>query len=213
MAIVYEHLRNDTNELFYVGIGKFEKRAFSKQGRNNPHWHNIAKKVGYTVNIIHSDIDWEEAKNIEKSLIKKYGRLNLGTGILVNMTDGGDGVVGLKYPEEARQKISEAMKGKPKSEEHKNKLSEGAKGRLNTEVAKARMRISAKNRSKDAEKNINNGRKNRKLTKGYSWHKGHKKWVANIRTNKKLIHLGYFILEEEARNAYLNAKLIYHIME
>jgi hypothetical protein len=212
MAVVYEHIRNDTNEVFYVGIGKKEKRAFSKHGRN-PHWKNIVNKVGYTVNIIHKDIDHKEAKKIEILLIEKYGRKNLGLGNLVNMTDGGDSVVGLIHSEEARRKISERHKGKPKSEEHKNKLSEGAKGRKNTEVAKARMRISAKNKSEEAVKNINNGRKNRKATKGYSWHKGHKKWIASIRTNKKLIHLGYFNLKEEARNAYLNAKLIYHIME
>jgi hypothetical protein len=92
-------------------------------------------------------------------------------------------------------------------------LSAICKGKIIPEESKKLMSISALNRSEEAVKNINNGRKNRKATKGYSWHKGHKKWIASIRTNKKLIHLGYFNLKEEARNAYLNAKLIYHIME
>ena len=40
--------------------------------------------------------------------------------------------------------------------------------------------------------------------KGYSWYKG--KWQARIRINGKQKHLGYFNTEEEARQAYLNAK-------
>ena len=39
--------------------------------------------------------------------------------------------------------------------------------------------------------------------KGYSWHKGNKKWRARICLDGKSIHLGYFVKEEDARNAYL----------
>lgn len=34
MAIVYEHLRNNTNKVFYVGIGVEEGRAYVKDGKN-----------------------------------------------------------------------------------------------------------------------------------------------------------------------------------
>ena len=37
-----------------------------------------------------------------------------------------------------------------------------------------------------------------------------KKWHAQIKLNGKSIHLGYFDKEEDAKNAYLKAKLIYH---
>jgi len=47
--------------------------------------------------------------------------------------------------------------------------------------------------------------------KGYTWDK--KKWKAYIQINGKLIHLGYFEKEEDAHEAYLNAKEIYHIYE
>ena len=129
MAVVYEHIRNDTNEVFYVGIGREEKRAYEKKGRN-PHWKNIVNKVGYTVNIVYKDIEHKEAKKIEILIIEKYGRKNLGIGNLVNMTDGGEGVFGLIHSEEARRKISERHKGIPKSEEHKNKLSAIGKGKI-----------------------------------------------------------------------------------
>lgn len=53
---------------------------------------------------------------------------------------------------------------------------------------------------------------NHKDNKGYSWHKHHKKYLARIRINDKLIFLGYFTKEEDARKAYLQAKKQYHIM-
>jgi hypothetical protein len=38
--------------------------------------------------------------------------------------------------------------------------------------------------------------------KGVTWHKGHKKWLAQISVNKKKSHLGYFDTELEAAAAY-----------
>jgi hypothetical protein len=138
MAIVYEHLRNDTNEVFYVGIGAEEKRAFDKKKRS-PYWKHIVNKMGYSVNIIHKDIDWEDAKKIEILLIEKYGRKNLGTGNLVNMTDGGDGTLGLVVSDKTRQKISEGNKGKTLSEDTKQKISETKKGKIMSEETKQKM--------------------------------------------------------------------------
>lgn len=46
--------------------------------------------------------------------------------------------------------------------------------------------------------------------KGYSWNKRDKKWRARIHLKNKGIHLGNFNTEEEAREAYLKAKEIYH---
>ena len=53
---------------------------------------------------------------------------------------------------------------------------------------------------------------NRTKAKGYSWCKDMKKWRAYINLNDKQIHLGLFDLEADARNAYLEAKKIYHII-
>ena len=53
---------------------------------------------------------------------------------------------------------------------------------------------------------------NRKQAKGYSWHKKAKKWRAQIRINgKNNKYLGFFETEEEAREAYLKAKEMYHL--
>ena len=103
MAVVYFHRRKDTNEVFYVGIGKTVARSKSKKGRN-PYWHNIVNKVGYDIEIIHRKITWEEACKLEKKYIKEFGRQDLGLGLLVNMTDGGDGRLGCFHTEEAKKK-------------------------------------------------------------------------------------------------------------
>jgi hypothetical protein len=51
---------------------------------------------------------------------------------------------------------------------------------------------------------------NRIKTKGYSYVKRDNKWRSTITVNKKYIHLGIYNTEQEARNAYLSAKEIYH---
>jgi hypothetical protein len=90
MAIVYLHRRKDSNEIFYIGIGKDRYRIGRKANRNK-YWHNIVNKYGYTKEVLMSDLTWGEAITEEIKLIKKYGRKDLGTGNLVNMTRGGDG--------------------------------------------------------------------------------------------------------------------------
>jgi hypothetical protein len=46
--------------------------------------------------------------------------------------------------------------------------------------------------------------------KGYCFNKSKNKWQAQICINYKLKNLGYFDTEDEARQAYLDAKKLYH---
>jgi hypothetical protein len=48
--------------------------------------------------------------------------------------------------------------------------------------------------------------------KGYYFAKNANKWSANIHLDYKKIYLGLYETEEEARNAYLDAKEKYHII-
>ena len=140
MAIIYRHTRLDTNTVFYIGIGKEVKRAYSKKGRNN-YWKNIVNLCGYEVEILKKDLSWEDACELERALISWYGRNDLDLGLLVNMTDGGDGSsnlstesreklrqnwLGRKHTDKSKLNMSKAQKGKKKSEEHKKKLSENS---------------------------------------------------------------------------------------
>ena len=52
---------------------------------------------------------------------------------------------------------------------------------------------------------------NQTRAKGYYWNKQDKKYQASIRVNYKKMFLGNYDTEEEARQAYLTAKPIYHI--
>jgi hypothetical protein len=63
----------------------------------------------------------------EKALIELFGRKDNNTGILRNLTDGGEGQSGLH--EEGRKKISLALKGRIISPEWRNKLSRTLKAR------------------------------------------------------------------------------------
>jgi hypothetical protein len=53
---------------------------------------------------------------------------------------------------------------------------------------------------------------NHTKAKGYCWNKSANKFNAFIKINRKNKHLGLFNTEQEARNAYLKAKEIYHVI-
>ena len=127
MAIVYQHIRKDTNEVFYIGIGKTRRRAYSKENRNN-HWHNIVNKVGYDIDILIEGLTWDEACIKENELIKQHGRNDLGEGKLVNMTDGGEGTPNRILSEESKRKIGLASIGRQFDDEARKKMGEASKG-------------------------------------------------------------------------------------
>lgn len=183
MAYVYQHIRLDTNEVFYVGVGKEDKRAHDKRGRNK-HWHHIVNKVGYSIEIIAEGITWEEACQKEKELIEYYGRKDLGLGPLVNMTDGGEGVPGIKrspFSKEHKQKMANAKIGKKLSEEHKQKMSLGHKNRFNSghEYKKNRKSQSLSKEHKEKISKSLSGRK------GIPCSEEHKQKLSNSLKGKK----------------------------
>lgn len=95
MAYVYKHIRLDTNEVFYIGIGsdKYFYRANDTK-RRNKYWSNITNMTDWSVEIIVSDITYDEAKSIEIEYIELYKRKQDG-GTLCNLTKGGEGTLGL----------------------------------------------------------------------------------------------------------------------
>lgn len=138
MCVVYLHKRKDNNEVFYVGIGKTERRAYRVDERNK-YWRHIYKKCGHIVEILFTELTWEEACKIEIELITKYGRKDLGTGNLCNMTAGGEGGYGRVLTEEHKKKISESHKGKDMNPEHMKKLWNSTRGKQLTDEHKAKI--------------------------------------------------------------------------
>lgn len=119
---VYEHIRNDTGEVFYVGKGS-GNRCFTKIGRNI-YWHRVvAKSNGFFVKKIIEDIDEELSFLVEIERIDQLKKLGFR---LTNLTSGGEGISGLLHTEESKKKMSSAQLGKPKGpmkEATKQKLS------------------------------------------------------------------------------------------
>jgi hypothetical protein len=89
MFYVYEHIRNDTNAIFYVGKGKNE-RAYRVNNRNE-YWKNIVNKTEYTVRFVVKDVDEELAYLVEEERIDQLKRLGIK---LTNLTLGGEGASG-----------------------------------------------------------------------------------------------------------------------
>jgi hypothetical protein len=112
MAYIYKHIRIDKNEVFYIGIGNDKKyqRAYDKRKRTKL-WKNIINKTNYIIEIVEDGLTWEDACEGETKWIKHYGRKDLNEGSLVNMTDGGDGTLGLIHTDETKQKLSKSNSG------------------------------------------------------------------------------------------------------
>jgi hypothetical protein len=95
MAYLYRHIREDKNEVFYVGIGSDNGFYRSKETkRRNKHWENIINKTEWYSEIIITDISYELAKIKEIEFIEIYKRKEDG-GTLCNKTKGGEGSLGL----------------------------------------------------------------------------------------------------------------------
>ncbi len=112
---VYRHIRTDTNQVFYIGMGN-EKRSISKHSRNR-YWRFITKKTNWYSEIIMDGLTLQEAYTKEIEFIKLYGRKDLDNGTLCNLTDGGTGGLGLKHTFETKNK----MKGRHPYNKNKSK--------------------------------------------------------------------------------------------
>ena len=149
MFYVYAYLRKGDLSPYYIGKGK-NTRAWDLS-------HKVIVPIDKNrIVMLESNLTEIGALALERRMIKWYGRKDLGTGILRNRTDGGDGAAGIipwnkgrkigsHLSEKGRKKLSKAnkgipknhgeqvsksLKGKPKSEEHRTKLSEAGKGKV-----------------------------------------------------------------------------------
>lgn len=125
-CILYRHIRLDKNEVFYIGIAKQKNRPYESGTRRSLFWNKIVSKTKYEVDILFDNLSWDQVKEKEKEFIKLYGRKDLNTGTLVNMTDGGDG--SLNPCLSTRLKIAEKSRNKVWSKESRAKLSKSKSG-------------------------------------------------------------------------------------
>jgi hypothetical protein len=135
----YAHTKPD-GTIFYIGQGtKAHNRAYHKGGRSK-YWHNIVNKYGYQVQIL---ADWktsQEAKDHEILLISCLKDMGIK---LVNLTDGGEGLSGMTFSDEHKQKLSKSRlgnqwaKGQQWSDESKMLIAESNRRRKGIPTGKA----------------------------------------------------------------------------
>jgi len=119
---VYLYLRKKDLSPYYVGKGK-GRRAW-----DNSHHVKVPTDMDRIIIIEHS-LTNAAACFIEKVHIRMWGRVDLGTGILRNMTIGGDGVSGYKHRPETLEKMRQSMLGRKQSPEHSEKISKSLRGK------------------------------------------------------------------------------------
>jgi hypothetical protein len=159
----YAYLREDKTP-YYIGKGQKERVYYrNRRGVKPP-------KDKSRIIFLKQNLNENEAFKHEKYMIAVFGRKDLGTGILHNRTDGGEGVSGFIRDEKHRRKISErqlgeknhnygksfsdetrrkmsiANKGKVLSEEHKEKIGQANKGKPLTEEHKRKLSEANKNK-------------------------------------------------------------------
>lgn len=147
-------ITNTVNAKQYVGITKNLKRRWSNHkgmNKSSPLLHNAIKKYGidaFVFTHIADAFDWECAQDVERMLIAEK---NTKAPYGYNLTDGGDGTLGLPAPnkgrpmsEEAKQKSRLARIGKKTPEETKKKQSMALKGRKKSDDHKSAIGASQK---------------------------------------------------------------------
>lgn len=121
----YLYLREDGTP-YYSGKGS-GKRAWATN-------HIISLPEDHSrIIITHWNLTELWALALERWYIRWYGRKDNGTGILRNLTDGGEGTVGRRHSKETCELFSKQRKGKhlvgiKRSAEHKKSISNGRKG-------------------------------------------------------------------------------------
>ena len=134
---VYEWIRLDTNEPFYVGKGCGNR--WKERYRKNPYFMNIINKVPCVVNILHDNLDEQTAFGLEVWYIREYRDI-IGYK-MCNINDGGEGqslcgelngFYGRKHTEDSIEKMKQSHTGIYPNDEVRQKLSEKRKGEGNS---------------------------------------------------------------------------------
>jgi hypothetical protein len=160
---LYRHIRPDTNEVFYVGIGKTGSNRATESRRRTDLWAKVVTKNNgeYKVDIIFENLTMEEASIKEKEFITLYGKKIDNTGTLVNFQNGGSHHNDWRMSPEQREVALRNLrrtsnKGKKWDEARKLAFSLSRKGRKNPYKGKTLPKEWSDNLSKGHLGNLSN---------------------------------------------------------
>ena len=105
---VYRHYTDDINKPFYIGMGYDRRYKACDRNARCYDWFEYVKENPTWVAVITDDnLSLEEARCIERKYILFYGRIDRGTGILINRNNGiGEPpIIGNPYDEKPKTKF------------------------------------------------------------------------------------------------------------
>jgi hypothetical protein len=145
----YAYLREDKTP-YYIGKGS-GGRVYTK-GKGEVKSPKDKSRIIF----LKQNLTEEEAFKHEKYMIAVFGRKDNGTGILRNLTDGGEGTSGYVYTEEQRKKLSASMTPEKRSEAAKKRIANTTPENRSESVKKGWENMNPEQRSERARKRWEN---------------------------------------------------------
>tara|TARA_B110000503_G_scaffold56304_1_gene90226 strand:+ start:2010 stop:2627 length:618 start_codon:yes stop_codon:yes gene_type:complete len=137
----YAYLREDRTPYY---IGKGQGNRIFKKGKKQIKPPKDESRIIF----LKQNLTEEEAFKHERYMIAVFGRKDLGTGILHNRTDGGEGASGAIRSLEFKLNLSKINKNKILSKEHKEKIGNAQKGDKNHNYGKSASKETREKMSK-----------------------------------------------------------------
>jgi hypothetical protein len=197
MYYTYAYLREGGTP-YYIGKGK-GNRSYRRRNKGIK-----PPKDKSRILILKQNLTEEESFRHEVYMIAVFGRKDLGTGILHNRTDGGEGASGWVPSEEWRENISKLHSGKIYDGETRKKISEARIGTIMAEETKIKISKAFKGKN-----NPNYGKKHsletlKKMSEGT---KGKNTKVRNFISPQ-----GNNVVVDNLKDFCIENKLNYHCM-
>lgn len=199
----YVYMYTIDNNPIYIGYGRGNRIIqhlwkSKRSGRKTYFYNKIEKELKAGTNILYNKVSEsltrDDAIKEEIDLIKKYGRLDNGSGILYNLTDGGDGGNGVLWNEERKSMLSIRSKGKKLSEEHIQALIKHNTGRVLSDETKSKISAAqtgiSKPKKESSRVNYSNAAKKRSSDKEY---------IKRLSESRRTLYINFMCIKKDIK--------------